>query len=203
MSSTIPVTLFQVFGFPVTSTVVATWSAMALIVGLVLILRFIKPTLLEMIVDFISTMISDIMGTADVHDYLPLIGTMAILLVFLNLFGFFPVFSSPTGDLNTPIALALVVFVAVHFFGIKSKGFLGYLKDIASPIFLLPLEIVGQVSRTISLAVRLFGNILSGDLIVSIVLSLVPLLVPLPLMGLSFIIGILQAYIHSPRVGSQ
>ena len=160
-------------------------------------MRIFKPTLLEMLVGFLSNLISDIMGKPDIQDYLPLIGTMAIFLVILNLFGFFPVFASPTSDLNTPIALALVVFFAVHVFGIKSKGFSEYFKGLASPIFLLPLEIVGQVSRTISLAVRLFGNILSGDLIVSIVLGLVPLLVPLPLMGLSLIIGLLQAYVFT------
>ncbi len=195
METVTPKTVFSIFGMPVTSTVIATWFAMLLIILIVVIFRKLKPELLDLVVEFLSNLISDAMGIVNVQRYLPLIGTLAILVVFLNLLGFFPIFSSPTSDLNTTIALALVVFFSVHVFGIQSKGPFAYLKDLASPIFLLPLEIIGQVSRTLSLALRLFGNILSGDLIVSIIFSLIPIFAPLPLMGLSLLIGILQAYV--------
>jgi F-type H+-transporting ATPase subunit a len=91
----------------------------------------------------------------------------------------------------------LVIFFAIHIYGVMAKGFLKYFKDFASPIFMLPLEIIGQISRTLSLSLRLFGNILSGELIASIVFSLVPLFLPLPLIGLSLLIGVLQAYVFT------
>jgi F-type H+-transporting ATPase subunit a len=104
---------------------------------------------------------------------------------------------SPTAKINTTIALELVVFFAVHLYGIREKGIVGYLKDFAKPVFILPLEIVSQVSRTLSLSIRLFGNILSTDLIVAIIFSLVPFFVPLPLVALSMLTGVLQAYIFT------
>lgn len=195
MEAVTPSPAIIILGISISSTVVATWFAMALIIAMALIARAFKPTILEMVVEFLNNLISDVMGDRDIQPFVPMIGTMAIFLVVLNTFSVFPVFSSPTSDINTTIALALVVFVAVHIFGIRSKGVWKYFKDMASPIFLLPLEIIGQVSRTLSLALRLFGNILSGDLIVAIILSLIPLLVPLPLMGLGFLIGALQAYV--------
>ena len=111
--------------------------------------------------------------------------------------GAIPLLTSPTSDINTTIALALIVFFAVHIYGIRANGVFRYAKDMASPIFLLPLEIIGQVSRTISLALRLFGNVLSGELIVAIVFTLIPVGVPLVLMSLSLLIGILQAYVFT------
>jgi F-type H+-transporting ATPase subunit a len=91
----------------------------------------------------------------------------------------------------------LAVFFSVHYFGIRAQGVLGYLKSLASPIFILPLEIIGQISRTLSLAVRLFGNIISTELIVAVIFMLVPLIVPLPLIGFSMFTGLLQAYIFA------
>jgi len=170
---------------------------MILIVGSIMVMNRVKPVLLEMIVDFLTHLISDIMNVSTAEPYLPLLGTLAIFIAVANSIGIFPVLSSPTSDINTPLALAIVVFFAIHYFGIRSKGFIKYFKNLASPIFLLPLEIVGQISRTLSLTLRLFGNVLSGDLIVAILLSLIPLFVPLPLMGLSLLIGLLQAYVFT------
>jgi len=197
LESVTPFTMFTIFGIPISSTVVATWTAMAIIISSVIILGKIKPIMLQDLVEFLSNLISDIMNIDSVEPYLPFLGSLAIFLAVANIFGSFPIFSSPTSDLNTPIALALVVFFAVHIFGVKAQGFFGYLKDLASPIFMLPLEIISQISRTISLAARLFGNILSGDLIVAVILSLVPLFVPVIIMGLSLLIGLLQAYVFT------
>ena len=93
--------------------------------------------------------------------------------------------------------MALVVFFSVHYFGIRAKGVLGYLKHLSSPIFMLPMEIIGQFSRTLSLTLRLFGNIISTELVVAVIFALVPLIAPLPLIGLSMLTGILQAYIFT------
>ena len=197
MDAVTPFTVFTIFGVSVSSTVVATWAAMAIIIGSVIILGKFKPLFLQDLVDFLSNLVSDIMNIESVEPYLPFLGSLAIFLAVANIFGSFPLFSSPTSDLSTPVALALVVFFTVHVFGVRSQGFFGYLKDLASPIFMLPLEIVSQISRTISLAARLFGNILSGDLIVAVIMSLVPLFVPVVMMGLSLLIGLLQAYVFT------
>jgi F-type H+-transporting ATPase subunit a len=93
--------------------------------------------------------------------------------------------------------LALLVFFSVHYFGIQEKGVAGYLKGVASPIFALPLELMGQLSRTLSLTLRLFGNVLSTTMVVAVIFSLLPLIVPLPLIAFSIFTGLLQAYIFS------
>jgi len=170
---------------------------MILIVGSIILMNRFKPVLLEMIVDFLTHLISDIMNVSTAETYLPLLGTLAIFIAVANSIGTLPILASPTSDINTPLAMAIVVFFAVYYYGIRSKGFFKYFKDLASPVFLLPLEIVGQISRTLSLTLRLFGNVLSGDLIAAIILSIIPLFVPLPLMGLSFLIGLLQAYVFT------
>jgi len=90
-----------------------------------------------------------------------------------------------------------VVFMAVHVYGVRVMGFMPYVRSLASPIFLLPLEIVGQVSRTVSLSIRLFGNVFSGEIIIAILFALVPLIVPLPLQGFNIFTGLLQAYIFT------
>lgn len=197
MEEITPRVIFKVFGIAVKSTVVTSWIAMFLIVICIILIDKFKPVLLEMIADFLTHLISDIMNIANAEPYLPLLGTLAIFVAVANSIGVFPVLSSPTSDINTPLALAIIVFFAIHYFGVRSKGVKNYIKSFTSPIFLLPLEIVGQFSRTLSLTLRLFGNVLSGDLIASIILSLIPLFVPLPLMALSLLIGILQAYVFT------
>ena len=128
---------------------------------------------------------------------MPILGTLAVFLIFSNLFGLVPGMVSPTANINTTFALALIVFFAVHVYGIAEKGLWGYIKDFANPIFMFPLEIISHISRTLSLSIRLFGNILSTDLIVAIIFSLVPLFLPLPMATLSIITGLLQAYIFT------
>ena len=197
MDAITPRVVFYLMGLPIKSTVISTWITMAIIIGSVIIINKFKPGLNEMIVEFLSNLISDIMNINSPQPYLPLIGTLAIFIAIANSAGIIPIISSPTSDINTPLALAIVVFFAVYYYGIRAKGFGRYLKELASPVFLLPLEIVGQISRTLSLTLRLFGNILSGELIASILLSLVPLFVPLPMMGLSLLLGLLQAYVFT------
>jgi len=196
MERVVPKVVFNIFGLPIRDTVVSTWIAMVLIVGAAIIVGRRRPIVLEILVHFLNDTVSDVMGRP-ARPYLPLLGTLAIFISITNIIGILPVLNAPTRDINTPLALALVVFASVHYFGIRSQGLVGYLKDLASPIFLLPLEIVSQISRTLSLAVRLFGNIISGELIVAVIFSLAPLFVPLPLTGFSILTGILQAYIFT------
>lgn len=129
--------------------------------------------------------------------YIAILGSLAVYLLFANVFSIFPLMVSPTANINTTIALSVVVFFAVHIYGVLEKGAWGYIKDFASPLFILPLEIVSQFSRTLSLSIRLFGNILSTDLIVAIVFSLVPFILPIPLAALGMLTGVLQAYIFT------
>jgi len=191
-----PHVVFTLFNIPVRDTVTTTWIMIALITLLSIVINRRQPAALETLVDFLYDMVSDVMGRP-AGPFLPFLGSLAIFIAVANIIDIIPLLDSPTRDINTPLALALVVFFSVHYFGIRSKGLLGYLKGLASPIFLLPLEIIGQLSRTLSLTLRLFGNIFSAVLIVAIIFSLVPLIAPLPLIGLSLFTGLLQAYIFT------
>ncbi len=196
-----PQNIIHLFGDVwITDTVTSTWAMMALIIGIAVVLRRAQPVALEMLLEFLTDMISDVMGDAALH-YLPFLGTLAIFIAVANIIGVIPFLISPTRDISTPLALALVVFFAVHYYGIRAKGWLQYLKDLASPLYLLPLmlplEIIGQLSRTLSLTLRLFGNIISGELVIAVIFALIPLFVELPLVGLNMFTGLLQAYIFA------
>ena len=196
MEDVFPQVVFTALGVPVRDTVISTWIMMIIVVIAIFLVRRRWPTVLEMLVGFLSDIISDVMGRP-AEPYLPFLGALAIFIAVSNTIGAVPVLVSPTRDINTPLALAVVVFFSVHFFGIQTKGVLGYLKSLASPIFILPLEIVGQLSRTLSLTLRLFGNVISTEMIVAVIVMLVPLIMPLPLIGFSMFTGILQAYIFT------
>ena len=198
MDAVTPQVIFTIFGLPITDTVISTWVIMVVIIAFAWFIRKFKPGIAEIIIESISGIIGSVMpDDTKVIKYLSILGTLALFLIVANIFSIFPLLVAPTANINTTIALAVVVFFAVHFYGIFEKGFWGYIKSVASPIFILPLEIVSQVSRTISLAIRLFGNILSTDLIVAIIFSLIPFFLPLPLAALSILTGVLQAYIFT------
>jgi F-type H+-transporting ATPase subunit a len=134
----------------------------------------------------------------DARPFLALLGTLFIFLVAANLSGLIPGVEAPTSKLETTGALAIIVFASVHTFGIKSRGFFGYLAGFARPkLFMLPLNLLSEVTRHFSLAVRLFGNVMSGEFVVAIVLSLAGLFLPIPLMALEILVGIVQAYIFT------
>ncbi|HRW30810.1 MAG TPA: F0F1 ATP synthase subunit A, partial [Emcibacteraceae bacterium] len=121
-----------------------------------------------------------------------------IFICLANLIDIVPGLSSPTAVLETTAALAVITFFSVHYVGIKSKGLLGYLKSFTEPnIILLPFTILSQITRTFSMMVRLFGNMMSGQFLMGIILAFVGLLVPIPLMILHVLISILQAYIFT------
>lgn len=198
MESVTPQVIFRIFGLPITNTVISTWVIMVIVILFAYFIRKYKPEIAEIIIEMISGIIGSVMPEdTKVAKFLPFLGSLAIFLIIANIFSVIPFMVSPTANINTTIALSLVVFFAVHAYGIREKGLVGYLKDFANPIFILPLEIVSQFSRTLSLSVRLFGNILSTDLLVAIVFSLIPFIVPLPLAALGMLTGVLQAYIFT------
>ncbi len=196
--------LFHVGPVAITRPVVTTWAIMA---ALVLACRFVTRRLtilpderqaaLEGIVTGIADQIEDVVRK-DARPFLPLIGTLFIFLVVANLSGVLPGVEAPTSKIETPAALALIVFLSVHYFGIRARGLAGYLASFAEPkLIMLPLNILSEITRTFSLMVRLFGNVMSGEFIIGLVVALAGLFVPIPLMALEILVGLVQAYIFT------
>nr|MBC7244445.1 F0F1 ATP synthase subunit A [Chloroflexota bacterium] len=196
MKDLFPQAAFTIFGIPVHETVLSTWFMMLILSAAIYWLGRNRPAALDLLVEFVLENVSSVMGRP-AEPYLPLLGTLVIFIAAANTIGIVPIVVSPTEDINTPFALAMIVFFSVHYFGIRDKGLVRYLKDLADPIFLLPLELIGQLSRTLSLTLRLFGNVLSTGLIVAVIFSLLPLIVPIPLIAFSILTGLLQAYIFT------
>ena len=190
----------------VSATLVFTWLVMGLlVVASWLITRKLRVAAplaagqhaLEALVVFV---LAEIEGVTrhDARPYLPFVGTLFLFIVISNVLGIIPGFQPPTGSLTTTAALAVLVFLAVPFFGISRVGLKSYLKSYLEPSpFMLPFTIIGEVSRTLSLAVRLFGNIMSGSVIIVILLSIAPLFFPVIMQAFSLFIGVLQAYIFA------
>lgn len=134
----------------------------------------------------------------DPGPYLPFIGTLFLFILTSNLLAIVPGFAPPTGSLSTTIALASCVFIAVPIYGIRSAGLIGYLRSYLQPTpMMLPFQIIGEFSRTLALAMRLFGNIMSGSLITAILLSIVPLFIPAIMQAMGLIFGVIQAYVFA------
>jgi F-type H+-transporting ATPase subunit a len=196
------------------ATIVYTWVVMALMtIGAWLVTRKLSPdlaldardgkpissgqNLLEVVVLAIRDQIQQI-GQQDPQRYIAFIGTLFLFIAVSNLLGVVPGFHPPTGSLSTTAALAICVFIAVPIFGISGQGLGGYLKQYIQPSpLMLPFNIVGEISRTLALAVRLFGNVMSGTMIVAILLSIVPLLFPIVMQLLGLLTGMIQAYIFA------
>jgi F-type H+-transporting ATPase subunit a len=134
----------------------------------------------------------------DARPFLPLLGTLFLFLVVANLCGIIPGVKPPTASIETPAALAAIIFFSVHFFGVRVQGTVKYLKGYLRPNpIMLPFNILSELTRSFSLAMRLFGNIMSEELVVAIVLALAGLLVPIPFMAFGILVGLVQAYIFS------
>jgi len=200
-------TIFWQHGFiTINLTIVTTWALMLLLVVVSkLITRNLKTgiqisrgqCILEMLVTFMNKQIKDI-GLEKPEQYIGFIGTLFLFIVTANICIVFPWYEAPTGSLSTTTALAVSVFIAVPFFGIEKSGILGYLKSYLKPTFImLPFNLISEVSRTLALAVRLFGNIMSGGMIVAILLSITPFVFPIIMNALGLLTGTVQAYIFS------
>lgn len=154
-------------------------------------------TVLEIVVDTMARQIEDIMQR-DPWPYMPLLGTLFIFLSFANLTAVMPGLTPPTGHVETPATLAVIVFFSVHFYGIRSRGLKTYLQRYTQPnVLLLPLNILSELTRTFSLMVRLFGNMMSHEFVIAIVVFLAGLFLPVPFMVLGVLIGLIQAYIFT------
>ena len=204
MSPLQAVPLFHLGPVPITGAVVTTWALMIVLAGSSWAATrrlSLEPgrvqAVLELLIEAIQTQIRETMR-AEPARFLPLIGTLFIFLVSANLLSLIPGLEPPTAKLETDAALALIVFVAVHWYGIRMQGLAGYLREFARPTWImLPLNILAEFTRTFSMMVRLFGNIMAGVFIVGIVLSLAGLIVPIPLMALDMLTGVVQAYIFT------
>jgi F-type H+-transporting ATPase subunit a len=187
-------------------TIVFTWVLMAvLVLGSMLITRNLSTehkrsrwqNLLEIVVTGITQQIREV-GLLQPQKYLAFLGTLFLFVAASALATVVPGFEPPTGSLSTTVALALCVFVAVPLFGIREQGFGGYLRSYLEPtFFMLPFNIISEVSRTLALAIRLFGNMMSGAMIVAILLTITPFLFPVVMTLLGLLTGMVQAYIFS------
>jgi F-type H+-transporting ATPase subunit a len=188
------------------ATIVYTWLLMLVMtVGSKIITNKLSSGLersrwqniLEIIVINILKQIEDI-GMDQPKKYLGFLGTLFLFIAVANLAIIFPGYEPPTGSLSTTAALALCVFVAVPIFGIEGQGVVNYFKTYTEPtIIMLPFNIISEISRTLALAIRLFGNIMSGSMIVAILLTITPLIFPDLLIALGLLVGMVQAYIFS------
>jgi F-type H+-transporting ATPase subunit a len=188
------------------ATILFTWLVMLLLVIVSwLTTRKLKieppmsrfQNLLETTISFMRKQIHEI-AQDDPDPYLPFIGTLFLFIVVSNLLSIVPGYQPPTGSLSTTAALAVCVFFAVPIFGISRQGLGDYLKHYIQPsVFMLPFNIISELSRTLALAVRLFGNVMSGTMIAGILISIIPLFVPVVMQILSLLIGIIQAYIFA------
>ncbi|AJZ56500.1 ATP synthase F0, A subunit [Paraburkholderia fungorum] len=196
--------LFHIGPVPVSAPVVTTWVIIALLwAAAALVTRRLSltpskaQTVLELLVDTVDAQIRDTMQ-AEPRRYRALIGTLFLFILISNWSSLVPGVEPPTAHVETDAALALIVFCATIFYGIRTRGLGRYLATFAEPTWIMiPLNVVEQITRTFSLVVRLFGNVMSGVFVVGIVLSLAGLLVPIPLMALDLLTGAVQAYIFT------
>ena len=190
----------------INATLATTWAMMlVLVLGAWLITRRLSAgmhisrwqNVLEIIVLGIRDQIREV-GLQEAGKYVPFIGTMFLFIATANLCAILPNCEPPTGSLSTTAALAICVFLAVPIFGIRKNGVIGYVKSyfVPTPI-MAPFHLISEVSRTIALSVRLFGNMMSGSLILLILLSITPFLFPIVMSLLGLLTGMVQAYIFS------
>ncbi len=198
-------TLFWIGPLPISHAVVVTWALMALLgIGSWWLTRRLAlhpsrlQAVLELLVTTLDAQIRDTMQVAAAAPYRGLIGSLFLFILAANWSELVPGIEPPTANLETDTALALLVLVASVGYGIARRGLRRYLRAFAEPSWLMvPLNLVEQITRTFSLTVRLFGNVMSGVFVIGIALSLAGLLVPIPFMALDVLTGAIQAYIFS------
>lgn len=161
-----------------------------------------SQNIMEAFVGGIVAMGADTMGEKNARVYMPLIGSLALIVFFSNMIGVIPGFESPTSNINFTLSLALIVFVYYNYLGIKKNGFINYFKHFMGPMpalapLMFPIEIISHLSRIISLSFRLFGSIRGDDMFLMVLLMLVPWILPLPGFFMLTAFGFLQAFIFS------
>ncbi|HEI8382016.1 TPA: F0F1 ATP synthase subunit A, partial [Legionella pneumophila] len=194
---------FSIGGLPITQSVLTTWFIMISLFIMAWSTTYkcslLQPSTYQLLWEgVLSTMYDAIKEVLPNHVELifPFVATLWIFILVSNLIGVIPGFYSPTADLSVTASLAIITFLSVHWFGIRAEGWREYLKHYIKPTpFLLPFHLISEISRTLALAVRLFGNIMSLQLTALIVLMIAGFLVPIPILILHIIEAIIQAYI--------
>jgi len=192
--------------FKINATIAFTWALMLILVlGSMLITRRLSTQLrrsswqnaLEIVVVGMTSQIKEV-GLPNPGKFLAFLGTLFLFVATASLCTVVPGYEPPTASLSTTTALALCVFVAVPFFGILDRGLGGYLRTYTEPtIIMLPFNIISELSRTLALAVRLFGNMMSGAMIIAILLTITPFIFPIVMTMLGLLTGMVQAYIFT------
>src|SRR5512135_1644608 len=201
-----PLLLPEIHGIP--EHVTYSWLAMAILIGLSLAARFSlkkdAPTgvqnLLETVVGGLENFVVDIMGPEGRH-YLSLVGSLFLFILVCNLLGLIPGFDSPTANINTTLALALVSFTATHYIGIKRHS-IGYIKHFMGPMWglaplMLPIELISHLARVMSLTFRLFGNMVAKHKLLLVLALLAPYIAPVPILGLGLLVSFVQALVFT------
>lgn len=199
-----PSVVFYLGSIPIYSTVVNTWVIMAILLPLAYFLTRNLSTvpkgaqhLLEMLAEFFYDLLEDNMGKEG-RKYLPLVGTLFVFILFLNLAWFIPGMRPPTTDLSTTVSFALVTIILVQLIGIKKQGLGGYIKHFFQPNpFLFPLNVIEELVKPVSLSLRLFANMFGEKTVVAVLFIMIPLLVPTPVQLLGVIMGLIQALVFS------
>ncbi|MGD8430018.1 MAG: F0F1 ATP synthase subunit A [Ectothiorhodospiraceae bacterium] len=197
-----PEVVFRLGPVTVTDTVVYTWIVLAVLFAVcALATRRLRrdpgpvQTALEGVVEAIDAAVTAVLPQRT-PGVTPLIGSLWVFLVVSNLLGIVPGLHSPTRDLSATAALAALVFASVHYFGLRSEGALAYLRHYLKPNpILLPFHVIGEITRTVALAVRLFGNMMSLELTAVLVLLVAGILAPVPILMLHIVEALVQAYI--------
>lgn len=198
--------IFHLGSWLVNATIVNTWIVMALLVGIsILVTRNLRAdtapgrwrSALELIVTAIQGQIEEVTRSGARH-VLYFAGTLFLFIASANLLTVIPGFATPTSSLSTTVALTISVLIAIPMFGISSGGVRQYLRTFIEPsIIMLPFNIIGEFSRGISLAIRLYGNVMSGAVIAAILLSIAPFFFPVLMDMLGLLTGLIQAYIFA------
>lgn len=195
-------TMFEIFGFKIMGSIVLTWALMiALACTAFCLTRRLKrePGALQVALEGAIIAMEDAIESVlpgRVELVFPFVATLWTFILVANLIGLVPGLSSPTSDLSVTAALAFLVFLSVHWFGIKAEGWAKYLKHYLAPNpIMLPFHLISEVSRTVALAMRLFGNVMSLEIAAVLVLMVAGLLVPVPLLMLHIVEALIQAYL--------
>lgn len=205
-----PSVLFHLLGFEITSEITTMWGIMVfLIIMSLVVTRKLKlipsglQNILELGIEALLNFFSDLMGEKKARKFLPLLASLFVIILVSNYSGLLPAsgmitgLKAPTSNINTTIGLALIVFFTTHFVGIKERG-KDYFKGFIEPVpILLPLNIIEELVKPLSLSLRLYGNIFGEEMVILSLFAMVPLFLPLPMMFLSLLFGLIQAFVFT------
>ncbi|MTI93983.1 MAG: F0F1 ATP synthase subunit A [Firmicutes bacterium] len=196
-----PSIVFEFYGFQITETMLNIWLVMAVLIVLALLLRRnleLYPgkvqNVVEMVVEAFEGLVTSTMGDSR-KDFMPYMAALFLFIGLSNMMGLLGLMP-PTADVNTTIGLALLTFILIHYSGFRNKGF-GHIRGLAQPVFLfLPINIISELAKPVSLAFRLFGNILGGTIIMAMITGAIALFVPVvPSLYFDVFSGLLQSFI--------